>query len=122
MRAGDGRVNEQPNLGLLHIIFMREHNRIANELSSVNRNWSDEQLFQEARKILIAKYQHILYNEWLPIVLGKQYMNLFGLTPLSRDYSRDYDPSIDPRITNEFATTTTTTDANFTTNPGRVRR
>jgi len=104
MRAGDGRVNEQPNLGLLHIIFMREHNRIANELSSVNRNWSDEQLFQEARKILIAKYQHILYNEWLPIVLGKQYMNLFGLTPLSRDYSRDYDPSIDPRITNEFAT------------------
>ena len=104
MKAGDGRVNEQPNLGIMHILFLREHNRIVGILSSLNPSWSDEQLFQEGRKILIGKYQHIVYNEWLPIILGKQFMNTYGLLPLSDGYSSDYDPTVDPRITNEFAT------------------
>ena len=103
MKAGDGRVNEQPNLGVMHTMFLREHNRIAGELSALNPGWSDEQVFQETRKILIGVYQHIVYNEWLPIILGKQFMGLFGLFPQSQGYSGDYDPSIDPRITNEFA-------------------
>ena len=104
MKAGDGRVNEQPNLGIMHILFLREHNRIVGILQSLNPSWSDEQLFQEGRKILIGKYQHIVYNEWLPIILGRQFMNTYGLLPLSNGYSNDYDPTIDPRITNEFAT------------------
>ena len=103
MKAGDGRVNEQPNLGVMHTMFLREHNRIADGLLALNPGWSDEQVFQEARKIMIGQYQHIVYNEWLPIVLGKQFMSLFGLNPQSQGYSGDYDPSIDPRITNEFA-------------------
>jgi hypothetical protein len=53
--------------------------------------------------LAIAEYQHILYNEWLPIILGKQYMATLNLFPLSAGYSRDYDPSVDPRINNEFA-------------------
>ncbi len=57
----------------------------------------------QARRLAIAEYQHILYNEWLPIILGKQYMATLNLFPLSAGYSRDYDPSVDPRINNEFA-------------------
>jgi hypothetical protein len=53
--------------------------------------------------LAVAEYQHILYNEWLPIILGKQYMATLNLFPLSAGYSRDYDPSVDPRINNEFA-------------------
>merc|ERR1719244_1936159 len=84
---------------------MREHNRVAGILSQQNPQWSDERVFQESRRFVTAEYQHIVYNEWLPAVLGKQYMNLYGLFPLSGDsYSRDYDTSFDPRITNEFAT------------------
>jgi hypothetical protein len=58
---------------------------------------------EQARRLAIAEYQHILYNEWLPIILGKQYMATLNLFPLSAGFSRDYDPSVDPRINNEFA-------------------
>merc|ERR1712014_75927 len=64
----------------------------------------DERLFQEAKRFVNAEYQHIVYNEWLPVVLGKQFINTYGLFPLSSGYSQDYDTSFDPRITNEFAT------------------
>jgi len=103
-KAGDCRINEQPNLSVLHTVFMREHNRVATQLQNLNPSWSDEKVFQEAKRFVTAEYQHIIYNEWLPIVLGKRYMNTYGLFPLSSGYSQDYDNSFDPRITNEFST------------------
>jgi len=103
-KAGDSRVNEQPNLSVLHTIFLREHNRVASQLQQRNQAWSDERVFQEAKRFVNAEYQHIVYNEWLPVVLGKQFINTYGLFPLASGYSQDYDTSFDPRITNEFAT------------------
>ena len=97
-------MNEQPNLSVLHTIFLREHNRVASQLQQRNHGWSDERVFQEAKRFVNAEYQHIVYNEWLPVVLGKQFMNTYGLFPLSTGYTTDYDTSFDPRITNEFAT------------------
>jgi peroxidase len=69
--AGDGRVNQNPGLTVLQIILLREHNIIADGLKTLNSHWNDEILFQEARRINIAQYQHISYWEWLPIFLGK---------------------------------------------------
>jgi len=102
--AGDVRVNEQLNLIVMHTLWMREHNRIATFLSRTNPKLTDEQVFQEARRIVIAEYQHIIYKEWLPIILGPNYMSTFGLWPLSSGYSNAYLDSFDPRVTNEFAT------------------
>lgn len=45
MKAGDGRVNEVPNLSILHTVFLREHNRIAQDISAAGGG-SDEQIFQ----------------------------------------------------------------------------
>ena len=39
---------------------------------------------QEGRRAVVAEYQHIVYREWLPIVLGNNFMRVYGLNPLSR--------------------------------------
>jgi len=101
--AGDFRVNEQLNLIVLHTLFMREHNRIATELAKLNPRWSDDKIYQEARKINVAEYQHIIFKEWLPIIIGNTFMKSYGLFPRESGFSTDYDDSFDPRINNEFA-------------------
>ena len=63
----------------LHTIMMREHNRIALELSKINSHWDDEKLFQETRHIVAAIVQQITYNEFLPMVLGKEVMERYEL-------------------------------------------
>ena len=51
----------------MHVVWVREHNRIVRALRSLNPQWSDETLFQVARKIVGAELQHITYNEWLTV-------------------------------------------------------
>ena len=107
---GDMRINEHHGLTGIHTIWMREHNRVAKELKQYHSRWNDEKLFEEARRIVVAEYQHITYNEWLPIILGEAYMQEFGLRTTSRGYSQAYfgegarPEQFDPRVTNEFAT------------------
>ena len=49
------------------------------------------------------EWQHIVYNEWLPVVLGPKFMADYGINPLSEGFSNSYNPTLDPRITNAFA-------------------
>lgn len=101
--AGDFRSSEQPGLASFHTIFLRQHNKLANDLSLINPHWDDEMLYQTARKIVNAIAQRITYNEFLPRVLGIDYMNRFGLTLLSSGYYDGYDPNCNPTIMNEFS-------------------
>lgn len=103
MFTGDHRVNTHPQLAVMHTIWHREHNRIANKLAQLNSHWSDETLFQEARRVVIAEIQHITYNDWLPILLGKRYSQAVRLT-VGNSYSRNYNSEDDPAVSNEVAT------------------
>lgn len=100
--AGDTRVNQIISLTTIHTLFMREHNRVAAQLQLLNPHWNDELLYQEARRIVIAILQHITYNEYLPLIIGKDTLVRFDLQTREGDYSRDYDAAINPAATNEF--------------------
>ena len=57
--------------------------------------------------IVVAEMQHVTYNEWLPIILGSEFMDSHGLSSLSSGYSFAYfgcDINYDPRVANAFAT------------------
>lgn len=103
-QSGDIRVNAQPHLTVMHTLWMREHNRIAGQLTRINPHWDDEKTFQEARKIVTASIQHITYNEWLPALLGKKYTKKNGLELFQKGYSDLYDETADPTVSNSFAT------------------
>lgn len=89
--AGDARANENPLLLAYHTLFVREHNRLCDELKVEHPNWNDERLYQEARKINGAILQSIVYNEWLP-TMGVELP----------DYRR-YNPNIEVGVTNVFS-------------------
>ncbi|XP_042203107.1 lactoperoxidase-like isoform X2 [Homarus americanus] len=101
--AGEIRVNEQLILTCSHILLMREHNRLAMDLGSLNPHWDDERLYQEVRRIIAAQIQHITYNEFLPQLLGREVMEQFGLLLQKEGYWDGYDPKVDPGISSSFS-------------------
>ncbi|KAL8612496.1 hypothetical protein ACOMHN_053750 [Nucella lapillus] len=99
--AGDIRVNEQPALATIHTIFLRLHNLIAERIQRARPGLSNEEVYQRARKLVGAITQNILYGEWLPILLGRKVMSLYGLNTGQKS---SFVPSIDPTVLQEFST------------------
>ena len=91
--AGDIRANENIELTSLQVLFMREHNYQAALLAAAHPKWTDEQLYQGARQIVIAEIQSITFNEFLPAILGRA-----AITPYA-----GYDASVNPGIAPEFS-------------------
>ncbi|VDN04293.1 unnamed protein product [Thelazia callipaeda] len=87
----------------LQDIWMRQHNHIAISLMKMNPHWSDEQLYQESRRIVIAQLQHVTYNEFLPILLGKENWIKFTLQPQSSGFSKLYNLRVNPSVINTYA-------------------
>lgn len=92
--AGDVRANENVGLSSLHTLWVREHNRIADEISSKNADLTDEEIYQRARRVVISELQAITYNEFLPALLGHGAIDRYS----------GYDNTVDPNITTEFST------------------
>lgn len=90
-KLGNPRGNENPFLLTFGIVWYRWHNMIAQFLKKKNIHWSDEHVFNEARKWVIATYQHMVIDEWLPMWLEEPLAEYPG-----------YDNSIDPGISHVF--------------------
>ncbi|EDV93848.1 peroxidase [Drosophila grimshawi] len=103
----DKRNRFTPTIAVIQTVLLREHNRLAEQLSHLNPHYNDERLYQEARKINIAQYQKITYYEYLVAVLGATYTHLNGIThPYtegSSEYVNDYDESVNPNPYAEFS-------------------
>ncbi len=83
--SGDPRANEQIGLTAVHTLFMREHNRLADDIQArlnageqalvdkFNASGLDEDqfIFQSARKVVGAQMQKITYEEFLPLLIGR---------------------------------------------------
>ncbi len=100
--AGDVRANEHAVLTSMHTLFVREHNRLCDEIvqrfpehfSYNQKHLLDEAVYQAARKVVGACMQVITYEEFLPALLGDDALP---------DYC-GYNPHINAGIMNEFST------------------
>ena len=102
--AGDDRVNEMPGLAVMHTLWVREHNRVADQMREHRPEWSDEKIFQETRRIVIAEWQNVLYGEYLPIILGPGTMQDYELDLGAPDEYSEYNPRVNATISHAFAT------------------
>ena len=93
--AGDIRSNEQVGLTAMHTLFVREHNRLAEQIAIDDPSLTGNDIYQLARQIVGAQIQAITYNEFLPALLGPNTI---------ADYA-GYNPTTDASISNAFATT-----------------
>jgi len=89
--SGDVRTNENLGSVALHVLFLREHNRLADQIYELNPSLNDEEIFQIARKINTAIIQSITYNEFLP-----------SLGIILEDY-KGFDSSVNPQISHIFS-------------------
>ena len=96
-KAGDSRATEHPALASMHTIFLREHNRIASLIKTAFPSATDEEIYQNARRIVVAEYQNVVFGEFLPLVIGSD--SLFSPSTVSTSY----DELVDASILNEFA-------------------
>ncbi|CAG9827646.1 unnamed protein product [Diabrotica balteata] len=101
--TADPNGNRLPDFTAFLTVAAREHNRMANILRNINTCWDDEKIYQEARHIHIAVYQHIMFYQVLPFVLGKQNMIDAGLIYPYSACSNDYDPNCSPDLAIEFS-------------------
>lgn len=93
--AGDLRIIENPQLGAYHLLWVREHNRYAAFFAKANPSWTDDQLFDAARKWTVATYQNVVYYEFVRAIVGSL---LFG----SIETYTGYDATVDPRMDVSF--------------------
>jgi hypothetical protein len=89
--AGDVRAAEHPGITGMHTLFVREHNRICDQLVAQGFK-NDEIIYQLARKEVGAIIQAITYQEFLPAV------------GVILDRYSGYKPNVRPDIMNTFAT------------------
>ncbi len=81
--AGDLRSGAQPTLQAIHTVFLREHNRIARALAGAFGDDDDERIFQEARRLVVAQFQNVVFNEYMPAVLGAERARDAGVSILA---------------------------------------
>jgi hypothetical protein len=91
--AGDVRANENVELSNITTLFVREHNYQANLLAKQHPTWTDQQLYNGARQIVIGEIQSITYNEYLPAMMGNNALTNY----------RGYNAKVNPSIDVEFA-------------------
>ena len=88
--AGDIRANENLALTVMHTLWLREHNHWADKLRVSHSELSGDEVFHMARVIVQAEMQKVIYDEFLPTLLG------FDAIPPYDGFK----PDVDPRLEN----------------------
>lgn len=94
--AGDSRVNANPYTIILYTIFLRNHNKIAKKLINENSILTDDEIFTKAKELNTKIYREIIFQEWLPILIGTENMNKISKEKLKKQEAGSLE------VSNEF--------------------
>lgn len=63
--VGGDRVNSVPQVVMINTLFLREHNRLARELSRLNPTWDDDRVFETSRNCVIVMFIKVVVEEYI---------------------------------------------------------
>lgn len=114
---GNPRGDENPFLLTMGILWFRVHQYWADKLYEAGKTnqrqyknekfKEDEWIFNRARQFTIATYQHVVYNNWLPLFIPRMFRATNGALPAydsTPGYSAygGYNPAINPQVAHIF--------------------
>jgi hypothetical protein len=70
--TGDGRNDENLIISQLHLLFIRFHNKVVDDLRAQHRGWGPMTLFEQARDRVRWHYQWIVMHDFLFRIAGEQ--------------------------------------------------
>lgn len=94
LMTGDSRAAENALLTAMHTVFAREHNRWVDVLAERHPELTNDELYTAARNRVEAELQAITFNEYLPVLLGKDAMSAYS----------GFDSTVNPGVSVEFST------------------
>lgn len=92
--AGDVRANENIALTAMHTVWIREHNYQVDRFKELMPDATNDELFKIAKLIVEAEYQNVVFNEYLPLLLGEENIPTY----------QGYDNNVNPNVAIEFST------------------
>ncbi|KAL3790295.1 hypothetical protein HJC23_002921 [Cyclotella cryptica] len=87
--AGDIRANENLALTVSHTLWIREHNYWADKLRVAHPELSGDDIFKKTKVIIQAEMQKVIYDEFLPALLGDDAI------PPYNGFKLDVDPRLE---------------------------
>lgn len=78
---GDPRSNQNPALLSFGVLLFRWHNVLAERIQAQHPDWADEDIFQRARRWVVATMQNIIMYEYLPTLLREAIGPYAGYKP-----------------------------------------
>jgi peroxidase len=92
--AGDFRAAQTEQLVSHHTVWLDNHNYHADRLAEQYPKWSNGEIFAAARALNEAEFQWVVFNEYLPAIIGEQ-----NIAPY-----HGYDAHANAGIRNDFTT------------------
>lgn len=92
--TGDDRANQQTPLLTHHTIWTRNHNWHVEQLRKAFPSWGEEKLFEAARALNEADWQSVIYDEYVPKLIGEKALSTYS----------GYKSRVDASVINEWTT------------------
>ncbi|XP_076455954.1 dual oxidase 2-like [Babylonia areolata] len=80
-RLGDTHTFENPWLLSLNLLFYRYHNKLVDDATEAHPDWTSDQLFEHARRWVIATLQKVIMYDWLPLLVNQKVDDYTGYNP-----------------------------------------
>jgi Animal haem peroxidase len=101
--GGSDRAGMMPQIFAIVEVWIKYHNIVFAHLRQLHPHHSDEVLFYETRRFVIAVYQSVLYNEVMRFILSTESQNKYKLVNIDKCFNANVEPAVSAEFVSSVA-------------------